>query len=167
MAEADAEYAHLPFKYCHTLLCLDLPVYMYQADNEGVHQSALVSVNRKEQVYKVTERILNDYLAHQSGNANIRSAQRVVVGRCLASYYGIYIGYFPNNAVDDERIRRMDEALLKHDTDLYASLNDVYRLKWHFVKRYRATGHTQVRIMRMLEAINNLKKRLIRCGDKL
>ena len=63
--------------------------------------------------------------------------------------------------------RRMDEALLKHDTDLYASLNDVYRLKWHFVKRYRATGHTQVRIMRMLEAINNLKKRLIRCGDKL
>lgn len=133
---------------------------MYQADNEGVHQSALVSENRKEQVYKVTERIFNDYLAHQSDNANIRSAQRVVVSRCLVSYYGIYISHFPNNPVDDGRVRRMDETLRKTDAELYESLNGVYRLKWHFIKRYRTTGHTQVRIMKFLETINKLKKRL-------
>ena len=161
VAEADAEYAYLPFRYCHTILCLDLPVYMYQADNAGIHQSALVSENRKEQVFKVASRIFNDYIANKSDNTNIRNAQKINVFRTLVGYYGMYISYFPNNPIDDKRIQNIDELLLKFDESLYGQLNEVHRLKWKFIKRYRATGHTQVRIMAFLNMINKLKKRLL------
>ena len=161
VAEADAEYAYFPFRYCNTILCLDMPVYMYQADNEGVHQSALVSENRKEQVFKVAKRIFDDYITNQSGNYNIRNAQRINVSRTLMGYYGMYICFFQNNPVDDQRISIIDIKLLNSDADLYEKLNEVHRLKWHFIKRYRTTGHTQVKIIKFLDIVNRLKNKLL------
>lgn len=161
VAEADAEYAYFPFRYCNTILCLDMPVYMYQADNEGVHQSALVSENRKEQVFKVAKRIFDDYITNQSGNYNIRNAQRINVSRTLMGYYGMYICFFQNNPVDDQRISIIDIKLLNSDADLYEKLNEVHRLKWYFIKRYRTTGHTQVKIIKFLDIVNRLKNKLL------
>ena len=107
-------------------------LYLYSTNIAG-SESTLVSDKIKNDAFRISERMLKDYIANEI-DKTIKCNEQIVLFRCIITYLGMYLLHFKSNKTDHQRVVWLLQSIRHYIPERYPEVLNATTRKIPFVK---------------------------------